>query len=485
MAESSASVPGAPRPATKRAFFAKAALPKSTPKGDNEDFFRQSGQVFQSIVAERELRKQQRAAKKAKEREAPRTQEEGESGARKKRRISQEDEDGSHSDLQDVGQQRTPTRPRTRSQTQTPTKVRRSPRGLSSRYNDALKAAKSNKRSEIIELGSDSASEAGKDDDEDVAHVQKRPQTAPKAVIIPNEEEADDDDPEIRALVEHIRASRQQLQLQEQRLSALSSTSTPRETEAAKPKGPALDIFINTDIEGKKPVVIKVNLDHRIKDIREAWCKYNIANDTMAPDEASKIIITWRGLKQWDVTVLRTMLKNGADITVDDDGVLCCHSGRGDGLTSDFSKIHVEATTQELFDEAKARERAEQRRRRPGPVELPAEDHAGGVGGVGGGDNDHFDNDHEEHAAAEAAAAPKKDEPIKIVLKDAKEYGELRLKIRADDPFAKLVRAFRFKQNVPEDKEVFLMFDGERLRPDDALKDTEIEADDIIEVYVR
>ena len=50
---------------------------------------------------------------------------------------------------------------------------------------------------------------------------------------------------------------------------------------------------------------------------------------------------------------------------------------------------------------------------------------------------------------------------------------------------SKIVNAFRSTHNLTPEKEVFLLFDGERLSPQTIIEETEISDMDHIDVYVR
>jgi hypothetical protein len=48
-----------------------------------------------------------------------------------------------------------------------------------------------------------------------------------------------------------------------------------------------------------------------------------------------------------------------------------------------------------------------------------------------------------------------------------------------------MVNAFRMTHHIPEDREIYLMFDGEKLDPSTLVEATELDDLDYIEVYVR
>jgi hypothetical protein len=50
---------------------------------------------------------------------------------------------------------------------------------------------------------------------------------------------------------------------------------------------------------------------------------------------------------------------------------------------------------------------------------------------------------------------------------------------------SRIISVFRQARAVPEEKEVFLVFDGDKLQPDNLISDTEIGDMDNIDVHVK
>lgn len=408
MNDSSEDPSAEPKPPAKRSFFARRPAPKAS-TDDDADFFRQSGQVFSSIIAEREEKLHQKASKKIKQKE----EQEDKTRERsvKKRRISTEDEDGSEAEFTELRRQSTPTNVRTRSQTNTPTKVRKSPK-RPSRDAESLERADTKglaNAADVVEIGSDNDEQSDTDTLYDAPRQKSTPrkdlEKTQKSVVIPGEVEEDDDDEEFRELIAKAKERKRQRELEEQRRAARLSTMSPSGnqtigTDAPTATKPVLNVFIEPGIEGMKGAVIKVSVLKKIKDIREAWCKHN----ELSSDRSADVIITWRGHIQYDYTLLKTMLSSGAGITIDADGNLKCN-GNYEGLTSDLSKVHVLATTKVLHEAKKAREKLEKQSAPPEEI-LPEEE------------------------IAEQVAEPKATDFRKIIMRN-KEYGELKLKIRA------------------------------------------------------
>ena len=56
---------------------------------------------------------------------------------------------------------------------------------------------------------------------------------------------------------------------------------------------------------------------------------------------------------------------------------------------------------------------------------------------------------------------------------------------RQTTPVSRMINAFRIEYKVDPGKEVYLVFDGDRLDPSNAVGDTELSDMDSIEVFVR
>jgi hypothetical protein len=50
---------------------------------------------------------------------------------------------------------------------------------------------------------------------------------------------------------------------------------------------------------------------------------------------------------------------------------------------------------------------------------------------------------------------------------------------------SRIIFAFRHQHQIPQEKEVYLMFDGERIDPALSVSETELSDMDYIEVYIK
>lgn len=54
-----------------------------------------------------------------------------------------------------------------------------------------------------------------------------------------------------------------------------------------------------------------------------------------------------------------------------------------------------------------------------------------------------------------------------------------------DTTFERIANNFRIVHKIPNDKQITLMWDGEALEPSDAVRDTEIEDMESVEVHIK
>lgn len=465
----------APRPTQKRSFFSKPAAPKTQPAANQEDatdFFRQSSNCFSSILHEQELKKKERLAKKLKAKankddsdddiDAPAV-------SRKKRRISQEEEEdveGAHKSAESAGSpsqwQGSPTK--------SPTKFKGSP-GRKSKRDDSPGLSRRSGTADVVDLGDSSPEGDDVDDDLYAPPKSRRTPTKPRSkpaevveLVDENQDPYDDDD--ISDLIAKARERKRQKDLDALKQRAGQDDNTRSgisPTISRAPPDPPVSVFISSTIQDMKPLIVRINLSKRTGELLKTWCNYNELDERRSAD----VFLVWRRLKQWPTTTLKRMLEGVVDFEVHDDGAITSRpGGKGDGLSDDLSKIHLVATTNEGLKQLK-------------------KDHQHALHVPSPGDTPE-DNVNDPSTKDVGDTSPvKKDDNIPIVLKEPKEYGELKIKVKPDTTIERIIFAFRRSKKIPDDKTVFLMYDGEKLNAQDMMQDTEIEEKDTIEVYVR
>lgn len=105
-----------------------------------------------------------------------------------------------------------------------------------------------------------------------------------------------------------------------------------------------VQLLINSEIPGTKPLLVKVKTDTTLGRPREAWC----GKQGFTAEETSKVFLTWKNRKMYDYTkVLRLGMKieNGYVSVLDDPTIYD---------EENLPKIYVEAWTPELWKKRQA-----------------------------------------------------------------------------------------------------------------------------------
>ncbi|OOQ86095.1 hypothetical protein PEBR_24325 [Penicillium brasilianum] len=203
---------------------------------------------------------------------------------------------------------------------------------------------------------------------------------------------------------------------------------------------PRVHILITSEIPNTKPLIVQRRISQPLKDARLAWCE----RQGFTEKESSSIELYWNGVRLFDVSTCRrfdTRNEKKSLLDIEDES---------DAEQTEL-KIHLEAvSTDPLL----------MNRRGPSPD-------------VG--------------AASPAPPTPEHDlenEPMKLLLKSPG-LNDFKIKARPKTLVSKVIAAFREKQNIPEDKTVHLVFDGDRLEPDTCLGDHDIADLDMLEVLIK
>ena len=218
------------------------------------------------------------------------------------------------------------------------------PDSLSARYDSLTKSSSSTaslprKPSEIIDLGdSDSYS-----DPEDSLFKSSRQPNIPIPRLpsqpAPSEELEEIEDPILAALAAKARAR-----------AANKSLAPTSATNGDAPKVATVQLLITSDIPDAKPLLVKIKTNTTIEKPREAWC----GKQGFSPAMTQNIFLTWKKKKLFDSTTIARL-----GVHVDLNGYI---SVEGDSQIYDehnLPKIHLEAWTEELFQQWKREEAAE------------------------------------------------------------------------------------------------------------------------------
>ncbi|KAL8723642.1 MAG: hypothetical protein Q9225_000085 [Loekoesia sp. 1 TL-2023] len=432
MAEASANQAStATKTRLKRPLFTKPAWAQEDKSSSSTDFFRRSNQNYAHITAQAERKRQRRLARKQRERAGEDTHLER---AEKRQRISSDsdlDEDSDHSSSDDltvlerkqkeIGLPAAKPKVEKQKRSLSPSKFNSSPKSLGNKYGTELVAEEQTTSrkllpSNIIDLGDEDDPLEAKEDETVVVTSVKRSEPPP---------EDDDFPPSDDEFAELTRKAREKARkrLEADVLSPTPDPSTSRTQDSqingAKPvheptpapaaPDPAVAILITSRITNTIPLIVNRRVSQRLKDVRITWCQ----RQGFTPETTATVFLTWRGNRLFDVTTCKSL-----GIGVDFDGNIVM-KGQKDILGEEERQIHMEAMTEEIFEEYQKMKRRE----------------AEGVS--------HQETDTER---GEPPAVEKKEPQVRIILK-AKGYDDFKLIVK---PVRKQIFLHADENGVPD-----------------------------------
>lgn len=228
------------------------------------------------------------------------------------------------------------------------------PKSLSNRYEDGVNLNKVEERptlsSNIIELDDSSNEEVVPDKADHSAPAQT------KTSLAPDEDEFTASDDEYAELARKARQKARRKRLEDEIVSSTHEQSPSVEPDGQSqrplcvqqstpppPPDPEVYILITSSLENTTPLIIKRKLSQRLKDVRVAWCQHQ----KLTAEMSKTVFLTWRGKRLFDVTSCKSL-----GIIVDDDGNVST-KGQVRLFGQEEQKIHMEAMTEELFEERK------------------------------------------------------------------------------------------------------------------------------------
>lgn len=439
----------------KKSLFKKPAWSSTAPspanEEDNDDLFRQSDETYTRVVAEMQRRKAERKDRERLEKEAA----EAEVSSRVKRRKTSESDGLEAGESKEEEGER-----RSASQAREPEldgdqvgRVEEASRRI------PLHAPRSDSRelhspasvhSTFDEPTAGVVLDLEDSDDPEVVAV-----TAQEPVPVEGEDEDSELDEEFRELARKAREKdrlnrlRVESRSNSQQISSQvdgSRTSGPSHTPPRAPSpDPVLQIFITSPIENTRALIVQRKLSQALREVRFAYCE----KQQFSPEFAKRTFFVHRGIRVFDNTTCK-----GLGIHVEPDGSL---SDRMGGIsTIEGHRIDVELVTPEIFEAQQ-----KQRTRLLSP-------------------------DIEENDEQVEEQGPEKDaEPnIRLNLK-SKGFDEFKATIKPSTTLASLVAMFRSERNIGEEKELALVFDGDRLPLDSTVADNDLEDQDGIHVEIK
>ena len=367
------------------------------------DIFRHSDRIHSTIVAEGERKKQEKAERK-KVKEERRSSgkreikdEEG-GGTSKRRRITFEDGEAL---LSSVGLKPEPYSERSLKLDDLEDDsehgpVRRSPR-INRHVNKDISpvAKKHSSRAQVIDLGDS-------DNDDEPIIYEAPPVQPPKA-----DDESDDE------FAELARRARQKRLQKEEHAKKSATPDVPAYSHSpgvgavdtgqgglpTPPPDPTIQLFISSRIPGTAPLIVHRKLSQRIQEIRHVWC----TKQGFSKEKLDEIFFVHRMRRVYDVTTCKSL-----GLEADALGNVTMKGAEG---KEGVEKVHLEAVTDDIFQQMKA-DQANERRKRSGNVTGEEDAQAGAEGD-----------------AATATQQQKDESLIRLTLK-AKGRDDFKLKVK-------------------------------------------------------
>ncbi|SMR57398.1 unnamed protein product [Zymoseptoria tritici ST99CH_3D1] len=328
--------------------------------------------------------------------------------------------------------------------------VRRSPRRPRHKFEHGSPAAKSRPTRPVP------------DDEEDDLQI-----TATTSIRRPSPPPEDEDsDPEIAALTRNARAAAAQRKLaaaakppQYQRTSTPTTSELPIASTTSTPTAdhadPIISILVSSPMS-EGVILIRRRISQTLGAVREAYCKR-----WHLPDHC---FLTFCGRRLWDSTTCRRF-----GLVIDAEGNASWgdkdpNHGAGMGKAGaeveqqEPGQVHVEVMDEAWFKQIQE-EKERERKERMG--ELVEDDGEGSAEGK----------------------VEEKEEYIKLMVK-AKGKRDFRLKVTPTTLFQKIIMASKRSFQLPDDANVWLEFDGDRLDPKAMVRSMEISDMDCLDLYV-
>ncbi|KAH8675461.1 ubiquitin-2 like Rad60 SUMO-like-domain-containing protein [Xylariales sp. PMI_506] len=231
--------------------------------------------------------------------------------------------------------------------------------------------------------------------------------------------------------------------------------------EAGHPNSPsdedvAVDILIESKLDEVPNLKVKIQISRKLEIVKDAWVKKSAAN---APHVQLNVLesmfFTWKGRKLYNFTTLASL---GIKKPDQRGNLYPSWESAKEGFVG-WNKVHIEAWTEELYNQHQRDLEIEQARRR-GELEESSE------------------------PEPEPEPEPAKKIRVKVILR-SKDHGDQNLQVPPDCSIRHLMRAFQRTKEIPADKTIELRFEGEVLEESDTINDLGIEEMDIVDVYIK
>lgn len=324
----------------------------------------------------------------------------------------------------------------------------------------------------VIELLDDSDNDAPVNHNNDSnGDIRPNATSLEPAPAVEADPDADEDavyysDPEMREIARKAREKRRQEE---------------RERNESGVHDPTVKLLITSPLPGTGPLIVSRKLSQNLQAVREAW----LGKQSLDPSISSRIFFTHKLRRVYDVTTVRSL-----GIKVDSFGRIMANGPFANTDDEHAEKIHIEAVTDEAWQELKDRKAAKDA---PRPNKYLS--NAAAANSRGGST---------EGTPAVDGEAVVEEPLIKVTLK-AKGHSDIKIKVRPvcfmpsitscecfltyclqSTTFVKMINAARRSFKLDDARVVHLEFDGERLEPPEGLvKDTDISDMDCIDVHIK
>ncbi|KAL6716312.1 hypothetical protein ACLMJK_005878 [Lecanora helva] len=475
---------GAGHSLAKKSLFNRPSWSRPKALIDGTDLFHRSNQKYVDHATEQVLQRKRKLARK--ERERARRNDGCEERAEKRQRVSAaEDDDDDDNSASDGGSQDS-TSDKEQEQHDSDTKStneapsigklqtqKHSPQSLLKRYERAVAAKHANRNphvSDVVDLEDEEYIPEASNEGADLEILSTK---LAKPPLKDHEIVSDEEFPE---LARQAREKACRAQLGEEVASATPDPLPDLKEDfydesqnphlltppppISPPSDPILQIFITSSLPNSVPLIVNRKLSQRLKDVRLAW----IERQRFPSNMVDKVFLTWRGKRLFDVTSCRSLgISSGANGRI---------MAKGNDIIDHEGRIHMEAMTIEL---------------------LEANKHVKSNESAQGNDNENEEpiltgQEEEEEAQIKIICKAKGFPDFKLIVRPVGCLGNLKpdiANLQQSTMISKICRAFRSQNQLGSEKEVYLMFDGDKLSHHSKLADTELSDMDTIDVIVK
>lgn len=230
-----------------------------------------------------------------------------------------------------------------------------------------------------------------------------------------------------------------------------------------------VQIFITSRLPPPEmaPVIFKTVMRKKIQLLLDTVLSFSASKGRpLTDEESSGAFLVWKDRRLYGATTLMSL---GIEPNSNGEFSKTGHGNVNDGVTID-GQLHFELFTEKIYAEYMQ----DVERQRQKDLYQTISDDEGGAS--------------QKQAAVRQGEAQRKEgenpAKIRICLK-AKNFDQVKTSALADTEIGELVAAFRNVRKIPADKEIIIMFDGDKLAESDTVGHVGIEDRDAVDVLIR